>query len=46
MGRLINLKEYAGMLQDFNPMLIKGKIVKAVGLVLEAKHPDLSIGKI
>ena len=46
MGRLINLEEYAGLLQDSNPMLIKGKIVKAVGLVLEAKHPDLSIGKI
>ena len=46
MGRLINLKEYAGLLQESNPMLVKGKIVKAVGLVLEAKHPDLSIGKI
>ncbi len=46
MERLLNLKEYENLLDDANPMLIKGKITKAVGLILEAKHPGLSIGKI
>jgi flagellum-specific ATP synthase len=46
MGRLIDLKEYADALDGANTLLIKGKLSKAVGLVLETKHPGLSIGKI
>ncbi|MHB1697363.1 MAG: FliI/YscN family ATPase [bacterium] len=46
MGRLLNLQEYNDCLENANPLLIKGKLTKAVGLVLETKHPGLSIGKI
>lgn len=46
MGRLLNLAEYNDSLKDANLLVIKGKLTKAVGLVLETKHPGLSIGKI
>ena len=46
MGKFINLGEYRDLLERANPCLIKGKVTKAVGLVLETRHPGLSIGKI
>ncbi len=46
MGKIINLKEYSGLLKSVDRFIIKGKLTKAVGLILEAKHPALSIGKI
>jgi type III secretion system ATPase, FliI/YscN (EC 3.6.3.15) len=46
MGKIINLKEYNGLLKSVDRFIIKGKLTKAVGLVLEVKHPVLSIGKI
>ncbi len=46
MAKLVNLKEYIDILQNIDRFVIKGKLTKAVGLVLEAKHPSLSIGKI
>lgn len=46
MGRLINLREYGDSLENATLFLIKGRLTKAVGLILETKHPALSIGKI
>ena len=46
MGRLLSLKEYRDVLDNANPLLIKGKLTKAVGIILETRHPGLSIGKI
>ena len=46
MGRLLSLKEYGDAIDNANTLLVKGKLTKAVGLVLETKHPGLSIGKI
>ncbi|HEC25613.1 MAG TPA: FliI/YscN family ATPase [bacterium] len=46
MGRLINLREYSDLLENATLFLIKGRLTKAVGLILETKHPALSIGKI
>lgn len=46
MGRILSLKEYEDALDNAEPLLIKGKLTKAVGLVLETTHPGLSIGKI
>ncbi len=46
MGRLLDLKEYCDSLEGAAPFLIKGKLTKAVGLVLETRYPGLSIGKI
>ena len=46
MGRILSLKEYEDALDNADPLLVKGKLTKAVGLVLETTHPGLSIGKI
>lgn len=46
MGKFIDLTEYRDALLNANLRLVKGKVNKAVGLVLETKHPGLSIGQI
>ena len=46
MGRILSLKEYEDALDNAETLVIKGKLTKAVGLVLETTHPGLSIGKI
>lgn len=46
MGNIIKLDEYLSSADYINRFPVKGKITKAVGIVLETRHPLLSIGKI
>jgi len=40
------LSRYIYRLKDFDPMKINGKVVKVVGLVIESKGPEASIGEV